>query len=61
LGGSAGIGVDLQMGRSWMLGASAGYNFMSDLEAPNSPRDNYSGFEMGVSLSWLFGKGEPRY
>jgi hypothetical protein len=31
---------------------------MSDFSRPIGSRDNYSGFELGLGFSWLFGKGE---
>ena len=55
-GAHAGAGLDLQLHRSFMLGIRGGYNFMSDFSRPLAGRDNYSGFELGMEFSWLFGK-----
>lgn len=56
-GGYAGAGVDFLAGRSWSIGIGAGYNWMTDFSRPIGGRDNYSGFEVAVSLGWMFGKG----
>ena len=56
-GGQLGGGVDVQMNRHLMLGIKAGYNLMSDFSKPLENRKNYSGLEMNVGISWLFGKG----
>jgi len=55
-GGQLGGGVDVQLSRLLMVGGHAGYNFMSDFSSP-AGKDNYSGFEAGISVSFLFGKG----
>lgn len=56
-GGQVGGGLDVQLSGLVMLGARAGYNFMTDFPSPVGSKVNYSGFEAGVSLSFLFGKG----
>jgi hypothetical protein len=58
-GGRAGAGFDVQLQRDFMLGVRGGYNFMSDFSRPLAGRDNYSGFEIGVELSWVFGESRP--
>ena len=58
-GGHAGAGVDIQFHRDFMLGVRGGYNFMSDFSQSLAGRDNFSCFEIGVEISWLFGKGKP--
>jgi hypothetical protein len=60
-GGRLGGGVAVRLGRSWMVDLGGGYNLTSSFSRPVSGRDNYNGFEMGVSVSWLFGGGgDPR-
>ena len=56
-GGHAGGGVDMPLGRHFMLGVTSGYNLMMDFPEPLGGKRNYSGLEAGVSLSWVFGKG----
>jgi hypothetical protein len=58
-GGHAGAGLDIQLHRDFMLGVRGGYNFMSDFSHPIAGRDNYSGFEIGVEVSWVFGESRP--
>lgn len=58
-GGHVGGGLDIQFHRDFILGIRGGYNFMSDFSQPIAGRDNFSGFEMGVEISWVFGKGKP--
>jgi len=57
LGGFAGGGVDLHVGRNWSLGVDAGYTWMSDFSEPIAGRDNYSGFSFAVGFGFLFGRG----
>ena len=56
-GGYVGAGVDLRVGRSCMLSVGGGYRFMSDFSSPVGGRDNFSGWDGGLGVSWLFGKG----
>jgi hypothetical protein len=58
-GGHVGGGLDIQFHRDFILGVRGGYNFMSDFSQPLAGRDNFSGFEMGVEISWVFGQGKP--
>ncbi len=60
VGGQVGAGIDLQISRHIMLGARGGYNLMADFEEPLGGRDNYSGAEFSLGLSWLIGGGLPR-
>jgi len=59
-GGNVAGGLEMKLSRSWMLGVSAGYNFMRDFSRPVGGRRNLSGYEMGVGISWLLGKGDVR-
>ena len=56
-GASVGGGIDVQIGRSWMLGASGGYDFVSQFSRAVAASRDHSGFRMNVSVSWLLGKG----
>jgi len=61
IGGTIDAGVDFHLGRHWSLGVGGGYQWMVDFSEPVGARDNYSGFQLGVSIGWLFGKGSsPR-
>jgi hypothetical protein len=57
VGGYLGGGLDLQMGRYFMLGVSAGYNLIADFPDPLAGQKNYSGPEVGLGISVLIGKG----
>jgi hypothetical protein len=57
VGGNFGAGVDFLLGRHFTLGVEGGYQWMSDFSDPIGARDNYSGFQFGVNIGWLFGKG----
>ena len=57
-GGYAGAGLDIQLHRDFMLGLRGGYNFVSDFSQPVAGRDNFSGFQIGVEVSWIFGEGK---
>jgi hypothetical protein len=52
-----GAGVDVHTGRWCSIGVGAGYSLMADFSRPIGGRDNYSGFQVTVSLGLLFGKG----
>ena len=45
------------MGRHFMVGIQGGFNLMSDFNEPLAGRKNFSGFELSIGASWLFGKG----
>ena len=60
VGGQVGAGIDLRISRHLMLGARGGYNLMTDFDEPLGGRDNYSGAEFGLGLSWLIGGGDNR-
>jgi hypothetical protein len=54
-GGQLGGGLDLQLGRHFMVGINLGYNFMADFPEPLAGQWNYSGFEVSAGLSLLIG------
>lgn len=56
-GGYLGGGLDVQIGRYFMVDFNAGYNLMKDFSEPLGDKRNYNGFECGIGLSVLFGKG----
>lgn len=60
VGGLAGAGLDVLVGRRWSLGVTVGYNWMGDFPTVIGDRRNYSGFDAGVSFGFLWGKGYER-
>jgi len=54
-GGQLGGGLDLLLGRHFMVGVNLGYNLMADFPEPLAGRWNYSGFEASAGLSVLIG------
>lgn len=52
-----GAGLDLQLGRTFMLGLTGGYHFMTDFADPIAGEKNHSGPDAGVSISLLIGRG----
>ena len=56
IGTYVGGGVDFAIGRYLMLGASAGYHLVADFAEPIRDRKNFSGPELSISLSLLWGK-----
>jgi hypothetical protein len=56
-GGTLGAGADVLIGRRWSLGVGAGYNWMADFPEPLGTRKNFSGFDAGVSIGWIWGRG----
>jgi hypothetical protein len=57
IGGIVGAGVDVHLSRHFSLGFDGDYQWMADFSDPIGARDNYSGFQFGVKLGWLFGAG----
>jgi hypothetical protein len=55
-GGQLGVGADLQFSRRTMLGLQASYNLMLDFEEELGGRRNYTGPELHVGVSYLFGR-----
>lgn len=56
IGTYVGGGVDFAIGRYFMLGASAGYHLIANFAEPIRSRRNFSGLELSISLSLLWGK-----
>ncbi len=56
IGTYVGGGVDFAIGRYLMLGASAGYHLIANFAEPIRDRKNFSGPELSISLSLLWGK-----
>jgi len=54
IGGQLGGGIDIFMGRYFMMDVAAGYNFMSDFDEPIGGSRNYSGPEFNFGLSFIF-------
>jgi hypothetical protein len=59
VGGIVGAGVAFHLGRHFSLGVDGGYQWMADFSDYIAARDNYSGFQLGLTIGWLFGKGSP--
>ena len=55
-GTNLGGGMDFVISRNFMCGVNVGYNLMTDFSEPVGGRDNYSGPEFSVGISYLFGK-----
>jgi len=56
-GVTPGVGVDFVISRRIALGAKMAYSFVTDFDEPFAGKDNYSGWEFGVSVGWLWGQG----
>lgn len=56
IGTYVGGGIDFAIGRYLMLGASAGYHLIANFSEPIRGRRNFSGPELSISLSLLWGK-----
>jgi hypothetical protein len=55
--GQVGAGVDVHVARSWSIGFVGTQTWMGDF----AQHGNYGGFEIGVNIGWLFGRGHgPR-
>jgi len=57
IGARPGAGVDLLLGRHFLLGVDAGYQWMVPFSDAVGARDSYNGFQLGISIGLLFGKG----
>ena len=58
IGSHLGAGTDFLLGRHFILGATVGYNLMTDFEQPIGGSKNYSGPEFSISFAYIFGSGE---
>ena len=56
-GSHFGGGVDIELSRHFMLGANLGYNLLADFSEIRIGKNNYSGFEFALGISYLWGKG----
>ncbi len=56
-GGVLGTGLDVLLGRHFMLGTTVGFSAVTDFSEPFAGRKNYSSFEADINFSWIFGKG----
>jgi hypothetical protein len=57
-GGYLGGGLDMQIGRHFMVGITMGYNFMDEFSEPLAGKSKYEGVEYGIGFGVLVGKGE---
>jgi hypothetical protein len=58
LGGSAGAGADIRVGRSWTVGVDAAWNVSGKVQEVGVDRASYSGWEVTFGVAMLF--GQPR-
>jgi len=56
-GGQFAAGIDFVLSRHFMMGASVGYNLMSDFDEPIGGSKNYGGPEFTMGIGYLFGRG----
>jgi hypothetical protein len=54
-GGRIGVGIDAFLGSGIKVGASAGYNLMSDFRSAVGARNNYNGGDFSLGIGFLFG------
>jgi hypothetical protein len=54
IGGRAGVGLDAFLGSWFKLGATVGYNVMSDFKVPVGARNNFNGYDMSVGFGFVF-------
>ena len=50
-----GGGVDIELGRHFLVGMNGGYNFVREFDRPINGRTDYSGADFRFSLSFVFG------
>jgi hypothetical protein len=55
LGTRLGGGIDFLVGQSFKLGASVGYDLMTDFSTPIGARRNYNGPDFSLGVGFLFG------
>ena len=56
-GGYVGCGLDIQLSRFFMAGATVGTHLMTDFSEPLGGKKNYSSPEFSLGISFLFGRG----
>ena len=61
VGGSAGGGVDLRLGRSWTAGVTAAYRFSGDVQVIGAGTNRYAGWELTFGVGRLFGAPKPSH
>jgi hypothetical protein len=61
IGGSAGAGADIRVGRSWSVGVNASYNFSGDVQEVGVDQVRYSGWDVTFGVAVLFGSGKPSH
>jgi Caspase domain/Outer membrane protein beta-barrel domain len=53
-----GVGADIHVAHSWSVGLAGTYNWMGDFPESVGGRRSYGrGFQLGVGIGWLFGRG----
>jgi hypothetical protein len=55
LGTRLGGGIDFLLGRSFKLGATVGYDLMTDFSTPIGARKNYNGPDFSLGVGFVFG------
>jgi len=61
VGGSAGLGADIRVGPSWIVGVNASYNFSGNVQEVGVNHGRYTGWEMTFGVAKLFGSNRsPR-
>jgi hypothetical protein len=55
LGTRLGGGIDFLLGQSFKLGATVGYDLMTDFSTPIGARKNYNGPDFSLGVGFLFG------
>jgi hypothetical protein len=58
IGGSAGVGADIRVARSWTVGVNASYNFSGDVQEVGVDTARYSGWEVTFGAAVLLGSSK---
>jgi hypothetical protein len=61
VGGSAGGGADIRVGRSWVAGVDAAWNFSGKVQELGMNSARYSGWEVTFGVAMLFGQPKPAH
>jgi hypothetical protein len=56
--GSAGVGADIRVGRSWMAGMSASYLYSGEIKDPGIEPARFKGWEVRFGVGVIFGAGK---